>query len=145
MVFLFSESKADEASILPIERVLRFKEGEGISASGRIPQACEFFKDHFPGFPVLPGVLALEILRLAAVRYLRRVEGSEAGIFFFKRVRRVRFTGYLKPGDAWEAHLAFEKQEGKDSHWRGQLMRDGQTAVSAQWILRKSEDRDRGK
>ena len=72
---------------LSIERVLWVKEGEGIAACGRIPKESEFFKDHFPGFPVLPGVLALEMLKQTAERYLESLKDSLGQHYFLKQIR----------------------------------------------------------
>ena len=60
-----------------IEKVDWLKKGEGIAAQGTVPQSAEFFQDHFPDFPVLPGVLMLEILKQTAETYLQSVHFSK--------------------------------------------------------------------
>lgn len=122
---------------LAIEKVLWIKEGEGISACGRIPEDSEFFKDHFPGFPVLPGVLALEMLKQTAERYLASLAGSEGQHYFLKQIRATRFTKYLRPGDEWESRLTLTRNEGEETTWDAKLFYRGDAAVSAKLTLAK--------
>lgn len=122
---------------LAIEKVLWVKEGEGISACGRIPEDSEFFKDHFPGFPVLPGVLALEMLKQTAERYLESLSGSLESHYFLKQIRATRFTRYLRPGDEWESRLMLMQCSGEETTWDAKLYYHGEVAVSAKLTLAK--------
>ena len=124
-------------STLAIEKVLWVKEGEGITACGRIPEDSEFFKDHFPGFPVLPGVLALEMLKQTAERYLESIRGSEGRHYFLKQIRATRFTKYLRPGDEWESRLTLTQTAGEETNWDAKLFFKGEVAVSAKLTLAK--------
>lgn len=118
-----------------LEEILWIKKGQGIAARGRIPEDSEFFKDHFPGFPVLPGVLALEMLKQTAEHYLRQSGKSEGYQFSIKKITGVKFSRYLKPGDEWESNLTFESEENNLVKWVGKLLYQGQVAVSAKMIL----------
>jgi 3-hydroxyacyl-[acyl-carrier-protein] dehydratase len=109
----------------------------GVSAKGRVPNDGEFFQDHFPAFPILPGVLALEILKRTAERYLtdRLSQEGRPGRFLLKQVRSVKFTHYLKPGDEWESRLELVNENGSRSEWKGQLLHGDETAVSARLVF----------
>jgi 3-hydroxyacyl-[acyl-carrier-protein] dehydratase len=122
---------------LAIEKVLWVKEGEGITACGRIPADSEFFRDHFPGFPVLPGVLALEMLKQTAERYLESLSGSLGSHYFLKQIRATRFTKYLRPGDEWESRLMLTQSAGEETTWDAKLYYHGEVAVSAKLTLAK--------
>lgn len=122
-------------STLAIERVLWIREGEGIAACGRIPEDSEFFKDHFPGFPVLPGVLALEMLKQTAERYLEALTESAGRHYFLKQIRATRFTKYLRPGDEWESRLMLIQTSGEETVWDAKLYYKGEAAVSAKLTL----------
>ena len=115
--------------------VLWLKPGEGIAASGIVPKDAEFFQDHFPGFPVLPGVLGLEILKQTAEWYIRQVGETEAKKFRLVKVSGVKFTQYLKPGDAWESHLEIVSTEDGQTTWKARLIHQGQPAVTARLVL----------
>jgi len=122
---------------LAIEKILWIKEGAGVSACGRIPEDSEFFQDHFPGFPVLPGVLALEMLKQTAERYLASLPGGEGQHYFLKQIRATRFSKYLRPGDEWESRLMLMQSEGEETIWDAKLFYHGEVAVSAKLTLAK--------
>lgn len=122
-------------SALAIEKVLWLKPGEGIAACGRIPQESEFFKDHFPDFPVLPGVLALEMLKQTAEKYLESLVTEPGQHYFLKQIRATRFTKYLRPGDEWESQLKLLKSVESDTEWDAKLFFQGEVAVSAKLTL----------
>jgi 3-hydroxyacyl-[acyl-carrier-protein] dehydratase len=128
------------ADVLPIDEITRVEEGKGISAKGRIPAKAEFFRDHFPDFPVLPGVLALEILKQTAVRYLEKDGPDRSRLWSIKSVRAVKFARYLKPGDEWESRLDLVMDGEKESEWKGVLLHGGETAVSAKLRIGNSRD-----
>lgn len=110
----------------------------GISARGSLPAEAEYFQDHFPGFPVLPGVLALEILKRIVEDYLvRRTESDAGSRWRLARLKDVRFSAYLRPGDHWEARLDRVQQESERVCWKGRLSVHGKTAAQAQLFLNR--------
>ncbi|MBU9888954.1 MAG: 3-hydroxyacyl-[acyl-carrier-protein] dehydratase FabZ [Candidatus Omnitrophica bacterium] len=125
---------------LSIDKVLWIRPGEGIAACGRIPEESEFFKDHFPDFPVLPGVLALEMLKQTAERYLESLESEKGRHFFLKQIRATRFSKYLRPGDEWESRLVLVQSAGEDTVWDAKLLFRGEVAVSAKLTLARVKD-----
>ena len=115
-------------SSLAPEKILWVRKGEGIAAQGKVPADAPFFKDHFPDFPILPGVLALEIMKQTA-------EASAGRPFSLKQIRSAKFSHYLRPGDAWESRLELTEQTGGESQWTGELLHDGRVAASARFVL----------
>ena len=104
-----------------------------ITASGKIPKDAEFFQDHFPDFPILPGVLGLDLLVQTARRHLAGPGGN--GSHYVSEIRAAKFSGYLAPGDPWEARLRLVSEEGSKTRWTGRLMRGAKAALSAEWTL----------
>ena len=119
-----------------LEKILWIRPGQGVAAAGRIPQEAEFFKDHFPAFPILPGVLALEILKQTAETYLHSQSPPVTGPHFVSRIRGTKFSTYLKPGDEWESRMELIAEEGGQSHWNGRLLHHGRPAVSSYMTLK---------
>ena len=117
-----------------VDKVLWVKKDQGISACGQIPKEAEFFKDHFPGFPVLPGVLALEMLRQTIECYFQATD-EVARKVTLKQIRAVKFSNYLKPGDLWESFLDLVSQNGEESNWNARLLHQNQNAVSAKLVV----------
>ena len=94
---------------------------------GVIPESLELFEDHFPGFPILPGVLALEIMKesLQEIRIEKTLR--------LHSIERVKFSSYLKPGESWrsEAKLKFENNDTKV--WKVKLLSGDRVASSAEF------------
>jgi len=89
-------------------------EGERIVAIKRVSLAEEYLQDHFPSFPVLPGVLMLETMVQAARRLLREREAT-LGRHVLGEVRALKYGAMVRPGDAIcvEATLSGEPQPGR--------------------------------
>lgn len=120
---------------LGIQKVVWLKPGEGIATSGVIPRDEEFFQDHFPGFPVLPGVLALEMLRQSVVWYYEQLKPETERSFRIKKIRQVKFQEYLKPGDSWECRLELQSELQNTTTWKAGLTHEGKMAVKATLVL----------
>lgn len=105
-----------------------------ISAKGAVPQEAEYFQDHFPRFPVLPGVLALEILKRTAEDFLKEKEGASSR-WKLTNLKGVRFSNYLRPGDPWEATLECLNHEKGRATLKGSLTSAGRQAAQAQLVL----------
>ncbi len=94
-------------SILPhrypfllVDRVLELEPGESIVALKNFTINEEFFQGHFPGHPVVPGVLLLEALAQAgAILILQGREDRDSKLFYFAGVERARFRLPVVPGD----------------------------------------------
>ena len=127
------------AMTLHPEKILWIRRGEGAAASGRVPENAPYFQDHFPRFPVLPGVLALEILKRIAEDYLIRKEGRQGARWKIAQYSGVRFSAYLRPGDEWEAKLEPSGTEGARMRWKGNLSSRGKLAAQAAFILEPAD------
>lgn len=85
-----------------IDRVLRYTQGASIHAMKNVTFNEPFFLGHFPGYPVMPGVLVVEALaQLACV--LTPLSGdrqsSVAELIFLDRIEAARFKRQVVPGD----------------------------------------------
>ena len=112
-----------------MEKTVSLQPGKAASVSGRVPNGAAFFQDHFPDFPVLPGVLAVEILKRTAELCLEKKDLALA------RVSQVKFSSYLKPGDSWESRVELADQQDGQSEWKGKLFQGERLAVSAKFVL----------
>ena len=99
--------------------------------AGVIPRNAEFFQDHFPEFPVLPGVLALDILKQAVERCLDKNWTLTA-------IRNVKFSSYLRPGDTWESEVKCAPgNEAEKTEWTARLYHEGRPAVMAKMVFER--------
>ncbi len=87
---------------LLIDRVLDMEVGKSITAIKNVSINEPFFPGHFPGSPVMPGVLILEAMAQAAALLSFKTENyapSEIGIVYFAGIDGARFKKPVVPGD----------------------------------------------
>ena len=87
---------------LLIDRVLEMEVGKSITAIKNVSINEPFFPGHFPGMPVMPGVLILEAMAQAAALLSFKTENyapSEIGIVYFAGIDGARFKKPVLPGD----------------------------------------------
>ena len=114
-------------SLNPIERRVE-NEGARIVARGRIPCELELYKDHFPDFPVLPGVLTLEILKRTIAVRPEQVR--------LTNLQAVRFQTFLKPGDEWHSESERVSAGNHQEVWKVRLGRGPLTAVAGRMTFK---------
>jgi 3-hydroxyacyl-[acyl-carrier-protein] dehydratase len=87
---------------LLVDRVLECHPGERIKAVKNVSINEPFFEGHFPGYPVMPGVLIIEALAQVSVILVYRTLGKMPdgkSLIFFAGIDRARFKRQVLPGD----------------------------------------------
>lgn len=85
-----------------IDRVVDYKPDEWIKALKNVTLNEPHFEGHFPGHPIMPGVLILEALAQACgvlVQASRGDEPDENPMFYLVKIEKARFSGMVTPGD----------------------------------------------
>ncbi len=82
-----------------LDGVSEWRKGESLTARFRLTGKEEFLKDHFEGFPVMPGVLMLESLKQAASLLLSASGEFDRPIWRLVAVHDARFGQFVKPGN----------------------------------------------
>jgi 3-hydroxyacyl-[acyl-carrier-protein] dehydratase len=87
---------------LLVDRVLDYRPGERLRALKNVTFNEPFFQGHFPGHPVMPGVLIIESLAQACgllVHVSRKDDGSKNALYYLVKVDKAKFTRIVGPGD----------------------------------------------
>jgi 3-hydroxyacyl-[acyl-carrier-protein] dehydratase len=81
-----------------------------IVAVKHVSLAEEYLADHFPSFPVLPGVMMLEALTQAAAWLMHRRSGFARSMAVLKEARNVKYGNFVAPGNHLRVEVEFLKQ-----------------------------------
>src|ERR1700723_2254457 len=88
-----------------IDRITELKRGESLVALKNLSLAEEYLADHFPGFPVMPGVLMLEALTQAGAWLIRESEDFAHSIILLKQARTIKYGSFVEPGRQLELRV----------------------------------------
>jgi 3-hydroxyacyl-[acyl-carrier-protein] dehydratase len=97
-----------------------------------VTSAEEYLGDHFPSFPILPGVMMLECMVQAA----RRLLGDSGGPWVLGEARNVKYGNMVRPGQALRIEVELKKTDGDTRQFQGRGEVGGETAVAGRFTLR---------
>ena len=87
-----------------------------------------FFQGHFPGLPVMPGVLQVEALAQTMAVYVAKQPGFGDRIGLFAGIDECRFKRVVRPGDTLRLEVTMDKLGGRFGRGHGVATVDGETA-----------------
>lgn len=119
-----------------IDKVVSITAGVGIRTVKNVSLSEEYLADHFPAFPVLPGVLLLEGLIESASWLVRLSENFAHSMVLLQEARNVKYKSFLAPGGQIEYIVEAKSIEENISSFAGTGVSDGQTIVEARFGLR---------
>ncbi len=119
-----------------IDRVVSLEVGREIKAVKNVSLAEEYLADHFPAFPVLPGVLLLEGLVESASWLVRETENFAHSMVLLKEARNVKYKSFLEPGSRIEYTVTAKTIEESVSSFDGFGSSNGERIVEAKFALR---------
>jgi 3-hydroxyacyl-[acyl-carrier-protein] dehydratase len=121
-----------------IDRITSLEPGQKLTAERTLCAEEEYLKDHFPRFPVMPGVMMLEALHQAAVWLVKSGDRFESPLVLLREVRSVKFGDFLAPGDTLQVIAETVKESGNLVTVKATATKEGRTTVSARLILEKT-------
>lgn len=89
------------------------------------------FMGHFPGEPIMPGVLLIEGMAQTAGAICARTQGGGAKLVYFMTIDNARFRKPVRPGDRVEYHVTKQKQRGNIWKFHCDAKVDGQLVAEA--------------
>ena len=95
---------------LLVDRILALEAGKSITAEKVLVSGEELFRDHFPGFPVVPGVLLTEMMAQAAGKCLN-AERRPRGNAMLIEIRNARFREWARPDETIRLFAQIEQNQ----------------------------------
>ena len=126
-----------------VDRILEVEPGKVIRVAKNLTLGEEYLADHFPTFPVMPGVLMLETLVEAGAWLLRVTDDFRHSVITLREARNVKYGTFMEPGRQMVVEVELVGEEGSTATFKGKGEVDGQSTVSARLTLARYNLRDR--
>jgi 3-hydroxyacyl-[acyl-carrier-protein] dehydratase len=108
-------SRKDIESIIPhrdpfllVDKIIEVETGKRIKAVKYVRQDEYYFKGHFPGSPIMPGVLIVETIAQAGAVLALMTPGNKGKLVLFAGIDKARFKRMVKPGDELTVEVELE-------------------------------------
>ena len=117
---------------LLIDRVEEIVDGEKIVAIKNVTMNEPFFVGHYPGEPVMPGVLIVEAMAQAGAVAILCMEEFKGRTPYFGAIDKAKFRKKVVPGDCLRLEVTFTKLRGNAGVGKGIAYVDGKKAAEAE-------------
>ena len=116
---------------LLVDRIIEINGDDSASGIKNVTANEPQFTGHFPGNPIMPGVLLIEAMAQTAGAICARKLGSENNLVYFMTIDNARFRKPVVPGDRVEFHVTKQKQRANIWKFHCDAMVDGQKVAEA--------------
>ena len=120
-----------------VDRIVQIEPPKRIVGLKSLSLAEEYLADHFPAFPVMPGVLMLESLVQTGAWLLRVVQDFSRSVIVLSAARNIRYASFVAPGHSLRTELELLGCEGDLAKFKGAgYLDDGSLAVQGRLELK---------
>ena len=126
-----------------VDRIVEVVPGKRLRGVKNLTLGEEYLADHFPTFPVMPGVLMLQTLVEAGSWLLRLSEDFRHSVIVLREARNVKYGTFMEPGRQMSVEVELLGQDGTAATFKGKGEVNGASTVSARFTLDRYNLRDR--
>ena len=126
-----------------LDRITELTPGVKITAVKRLRPDEDYLGDHFPRFPVMPGVLMLEAMYQASAWLVRQSEGFLHSVVILKEARNIKYSDFVTPGQELVVTAEILKQDDSTTTLKTQATIAGNVAVNGRLVLERFNLADR--
>lgn len=121
--------------LLLVDRVKSLDLGERIHAVKAVTMNEQFFQGHFPGAPIMPGVLQIEAMaQAAAILGIETLELAGTGkLVFFMGIENAKFRAPVTPGCLLDLEVEFLQKRSRVYRFKGRASVEGKTTCEAEF------------
>ena len=126
-----------------LDRIVEVRPGQSLRAVKNLTLGEEYLADHFPTFPVMPGVLMLETLVEAGAWLLRLTDDFASSVIVLRETKAVKYGTFMEPGKQMAVSVELIERGAGLATFKGKGETEGQNTVSARLTLAHYNLRDR--
>ena len=124
---------------LLVDKVLEVVPGERAKAIKNVTINEPFFQGHFPGFPIMPGVLIVEAMAQVGALAILSMEENKGKLALFTGIDNLRFKRQVVPGDTLTLELEITKMRGLVGKGWGTATVDGKVVAAGELMFALTE------
>jgi 3-hydroxyacyl-[acyl-carrier-protein] dehydratase len=118
-----------------VDQILECTPGERITTVKNLTLAEEYLDDHFPRFPVMPGVLMLEAMTQAAAWLIRITDDFADSMVTLQEARNIKYARFVRPSEALTIRATIKKRHPHQTDLQVEGSVAGELAVSGRVTL----------
>lgn len=126
-----------------VDRIVELHKGRSIRVNKQLTLGEEYLADHFPTFPVMPGVLMLQLLVEAGSWLIRYSEDFAHSVIVLREVKNVKYGSFMEPGRRLDVTVEQLEETAETTTFKGKGEVGGVSTVMARLTLARYNLRDR--
>lgn len=126
-----------------IDKIVEVQTSSSLKAIKNLTLGEEYLADHFPTFPVMPGVLMLETLVEAGAWLLRLSEDYAHSVIVLREAKNVKYGNFMEPGKQMLITVEMVEKTADQAVFKGKAEMEGSSTVAARITLARYNLRDK--